>query len=370
MITATATKLLLCGYGSYGRRIARQIGYRRIAAICESDAVAAASARRALPGTPVFASLRSIDPACCDAVWEAASLDCRKDVHRWASEHGLPAVLEKPLATQAAGLAQYTTGRYTVDFREVYHPVLLAAQKFLESRRAHSLTFIRANTIALERHAVPNYRSGVEGGAFLDKGIHDVANLFWRLLPPERAEVHTIEAKGSCSDSLSTAHSPSRVKGHEPTRVELRFAVTQRCHHTAVSTESSWIGLERPPADLPVALHANSLWMPPAFSRSHRLVGHGYHAKLFIAELRNRPWMRLIGSTLDRPGMRPFLAIESPPGDLRRLPLTPATDHHALSLEAAANATDQHRREILDVHRISVALNDAVFAADPHTRCH
>jgi len=369
-------RVVLCGYGHYGRRIATMLEEHDIVAICEPNTMTAALARQEFPKVLITSDVSCLNSHDIDIVWECGSVNNRKNVYQWAIDKHLPIVLEKPLALTEDKLIDFYGGRFTVNFREIYHPVIKMTKEYLhsEGRRLKAVSFIRTNTIAYEKAAVPKYREAVTGGSLLDKCIHDIANLVFCIAPVEQFSIKKITVHKNIPninyetiDFSIKAHE----KGHyeEDLYAEIEFIYQTPTQSIPVRVLSSWIGIN---PDQVYASHPKiikqALWHANDTAKSNSTLYAPWHCKLMFAEFVSPTGDgTLIGSTLERQGCSPFLLVKHNGRSDYIIPDNKQKRHIYNNfcnevINNANSATISHVQRLLDVHRIVFQLKHAIMS--------
>jgi hypothetical protein len=338
-----------------------------LTAIVEADSSRREEASREYPHVRICSSLASIVPGDCDVLVEESSIKGRREAYEWALRNQLPVVLEKPLALAPEHLGEFCSGRYTVNFHERSHPVVTTAAEILQRppQRLLGLTFIRANAVADEKCRHPGRRDAVVGGCMVDKGIHDMANL----------GVFLGNAEGLSPSAIHVDRSVQGWIGDERQACDLytdvRFCLSQRGMTLPVRLIASWIGLPEEILEFIATNAPASSCLACPESPVYPPIPSGFHSvrsKLFVADFVSTIGTeRLIGSTLEREDIGPYLAhgigdaVERLPIDLKR-----SADSLLDPIAAAQHSTPEHIQAILAVHRATLALRDAVARIPPH----
>jgi hypothetical protein len=227
---------------------------------------------------------------------------------------------EKPILTSREGLA--VLGRYQdrvlCDFVDTQNDAIL---KLLELQRnglvIRKMRFWRLNSSGLQKLAMPHCRRGVEGGALLDKGIHDIA-LSTVLLRNQKQ----FPARWMVDDASIFAWMPNcspALTGHPEMADAAGYAnIHSGSGSTSVEFHFSWIGVRRfctltrelGKAPLPALMgrlglkEASWLWHP--YDPWKCL--YEEEARIAIIEGRHQGRDRqLVINLLTRPGIRPFI---------------------------------------------------------------
>ena len=304
-------RIALIGYGVHGQRVARCIK-EQIVVVCEKNTDIHGKIRNEIPNARIFSSVFDMDARDCDVVMEMSSLAGRRSVQQWALYHHIPVVFEKPLASNMENLQLFREGEYTVNFREIYHPVLIRARQLLEGRRKGitRIVLCRANTIAYDKIGTPHFRAGVVGGCLLDKAIHDIAAMSFSFLDTQQLAVSNITVSeaivGVPRHATADIHYTEQVC---PLYADIMFKVVADTHSLDVRLVSSWIGLD--PCRLPGIdgkLFSKALWAPPEIRNLSDCTTEHSHSKLFTVEIEHAGGHReLTGSIFDLGGFTPFL---------------------------------------------------------------
>lgn len=176
-------RVLVLGLGSAGRRHlagALALGHE------------AAALRRAAAGdeaVPVFTSADTALGWAPDAVVVATPTSEHLEALRWAVEHGLPVLVEKPLADRVdgvAGLLAEATAPVGVAYNLRFHPALEAAAATVSEGRVGRLLSVRAEAgqYLPDWHPGEDYRSGYAaradlGGGALPTLSHELDHVRW-----------------------------------------------------------------------------------------------------------------------------------------------------------------------------------------------
>jgi len=346
-----------------------------IVAICEPDLITARAAKEAFPRARLLTEVSQLTSDGLDVVWECGHLLGRKCVHQWAVENRIPIVLEKPLALKESDLASFTSGRFTIDFPEIYHPVIKIASDFLvsEGTRIKAVSFFRANTIAAEKVADPQYRTGVIGGSLLDKGVHDIANLSLCIAPSKSNSLKNICVLNkvlSTSDSKGSFHTQYPISENLNTDLysDTAFVYETPTQSFPVRLITSWIGIEPHQTGISYPdIIQRVFWRANVPNISYPFPCASEHCKFIVAEFTSPMGNgTLIGSTLRRPGCYPFLIVRFDREEHQLFP-TPNrekkknTNSCDEAIQRACSATKMHTHQLINVHRIAFQLRQAVM---------
>ncbi|RJE22246.1 hypothetical protein PHISCL_05425 [Aspergillus sclerotialis] len=152
----------------------------RIVAIVERDPGRLASAKATHPEIPCFEDIKAalaVTAGPSTFIKDFTSPIGRERLLDAAKQAGVPALLEKPLSTPGVNVS--LAGREndaSVSMSEAFNPVIRAlADKLAEDAlEIHSLSFVRVNSVSLQRLMDPSSRQDIIGGSFVDKMAHDV----------------------------------------------------------------------------------------------------------------------------------------------------------------------------------------------------
>ncbi|KAF5578563.1 hypothetical protein FPANT_9943 [Fusarium pseudoanthophilum] len=188
-------KCIIHGYGYLGSRITGLIeGTRRVqatwspigkltfrvVAIVERDPHHRETAQARHPSIPCFADIEEALEVASGAntfIKDFTSPNGRLRLLSLAQQAGVSVLLEKPLSSPGV---EVSLGNYrriaSVSMSEAFNPVVhaLASKLAGEAAEMRSLSFVRVNSLALDRLRNPEARSDIVGGAFVDKLSHDV----------------------------------------------------------------------------------------------------------------------------------------------------------------------------------------------------
>lgn len=369
-------RIALCGYGFYGRCIARLLQkHHDIAAICEPNLTAAQEARETFPSSKLVADISDLTSDGLDLVWESGDILSRKHIYRWAGKNRVPVVLEKPLAIKESDLESFNDHKFTMNFREIYHPVIKMTREFLLSEEAEikSISFIRSNTIAAEKIESPDYRAAVSGGSLLDKGIHDIANLTLCIAPSKINSFSDIQVLNKVLNSSfckSNSHSHDLISDNFNFDLysDTKFIYETSAQRFPVRLTTSWIGIEKHLIDLPYPdIVHKAFWHSDVPDTSHCFPFASGHCKLIVIKF-NSPMGdgTLIGSTLQRPDCNPFLIVKRnniqyqlfpPKKQVRNL----NTSICNIVIHQACSANRTHINQLINIHREVFKLRQAVM---------
>ena len=195
--STTTNKMVVVGYGYLGSRICGILSGERsiqnswrktnvegleIAAVVEPNADRARSASRQLPGIPVVERIDQLDSKTLGDerifIRDFAPLSERARLLDFAISNQINVLLEKPIPE----ICLFDEGgkhsiRVGVGMSEVNNPVV-AGMRYLSRKHFSHIHFVgvaRVNSIFdIRRSSDSSHRTGIEGGAFLDKMIHDL----------------------------------------------------------------------------------------------------------------------------------------------------------------------------------------------------
>ena len=367
-------RIALCGYGYYGRCIAKLLENHRIVAICEPNLIAARAAKESFPSAKLVTDISHLTSDGLDVVWECGDLLSRKYVYRWAVEKRIPIVIEKPLALKESDLASFNGDKFTVNFREIYHPVLNTTREFLLSEEVQikGISFFRSNTIAAEKTESPDYRTAVTGGSLLDKGIHDIANLSLCIAPAKTNSVKEIQVLNnvlstSCCKIDPHAHGLISENFNFDLYSDIKFIYETPTQSFPVRLITSWIGIEQHQIDVPYpAIVQQAFWRSNLPATSYPFPCATGHCKLIVVEFKSpRGDGTLIGSTLRRPDCYPFLLVQRNNKQHQLFPQKNRVRNINISIcdkviQQACSANKVHTNQIINVHRKVFQLRQAV----------
>lgn len=133
---------------------------------------------------------------------------------------------------------------YMVDFIERESPVVMKAKKLLEGKNVDRLDIFRQSTVGLQKLMEPVKRSGVKGGAVLDKMVHE-AYLF-DLLGTEELDFESTQIDYFMTKNLNADKFLS-IRGGHTENIGKNTALGTvkallRSGNTEVTLHGSWLG--------------------------------------------------------------------------------------------------------------------------------
>ncbi|KAA8648410.1 hypothetical protein EYZ11_000322 [Aspergillus tanneri] len=182
----------------------------RIVAIVERDPGRLQMAQTSHPDIPCFADIEEaleVFAGPTTFIKDFTSPIGRARLLAAARRVGVPVLLEKPLSSP--GVEVSLAGRESeasVSMSEAFNPVVraLANKLAADASEIRSFSFVRVNSVSLERLRNPNARRDIIGGAFVDKLSHDLHLLIsGAILGPTDVEFGTPQIQEIAYDLLA-----------------------------------------------------------------------------------------------------------------------------------------------------------------------
>ena len=240
----------------------------RIVAIVERNPERRATAKARHPEIPCFDDIEAalaVTGGPTTFIKDFTSPVGRTRLLDLAQRAGVPVLLEKPLSSP--GVKVSLTGRESeasVSMSEAFNPVIKALADKLanDAVQIRSLSFVRINSLTLERLRDPHARPDIIGGAFVDKLSHDVHLLVSGALlgsidvefgSPEIQEIAFDLRAQDCTPELSFSSldgallSPHEVTAPDcnPSEMMVDFTMQMKLDGRPVPTRwiASWCGM-------------------------------------------------------------------------------------------------------------------------------
>lgn len=188
-------KIVVFGFGYLGERFCGLLSggrdtqstwrsqptpWAEVVAIVENCDTRARRAALLHPQAEIFESLEDLrrSPIFFQdfVVRDCGPLSARLELANFCEQVGKRCLLGKPLPPKLIEAAKPSEKLFGVDMSEVYNPVVSIIRKIVSSMdiRIDTICAVRTNTIEQKRGLSEQHRSGIQGGAFFDKMIHDL----------------------------------------------------------------------------------------------------------------------------------------------------------------------------------------------------